>query len=187
MSNKNEKSSFRKGFSTIENPQTLPILIIRAYACVYMREKICKNKLYREKRIKTSKQNLTLRKNNKGRKEVKLKMAGMKSWLEKIKNRILKKDLDDDLLESKIQSEEIENKKLKENELPDLITPTNEEINEIQREEAMRVNEMYEVEKTKENKKLHTCSANSVTKDFVHFTDVPKRTNPSRKWAEMLV
>ena len=40
-------------------------------------------------------------------------MAGMKSWLEKIKNRILKKDLNNDLLESKIQSEEIKNKKLK--------------------------------------------------------------------------
>ena len=38
--------------------------------------------------------------------EVKLKMAGMKSWLEKIKNRILKKDSDGDLVKSKIQSEE---------------------------------------------------------------------------------
>ena len=63
-------------------------------------------------------------------------MAGMKSWLEKIKNRILKKDFDDDLLKSKIQSEE-------KKELPDLITPTSEEIKqekeEIQREEAIRV------------------------------------------------
>ena len=56
-------------------------------------------------------------------------MAGMKSWLEKIKNRILKKDLDDDLMKSKIQSEEnIPQEAVEKKELPDLITPTNEEI-----------------------------------------------------------
>ena len=71
-------------------------------------------------------------------------MAGMKSWLEKIKNRILKKDFDDDLLKSKIQSvEENPQEVVEKKELPDLITPTSEEIKqekeEIQREEAIRV------------------------------------------------
>lgn len=96
-------------------------------------------------------------------------MAGMKSWLEKIKNQILKKDLDDDLLESRIQSEykceivdeneivkELSNAIEEEKELPALITPTSEDIkqtsrkmqeekqNKIQREEAMRVNVRHE-------------------------------------------
>ena len=89
-------------------------------------------------------------------------MAGVKNWFEKIKNRILKKDFDEDLLESKIQSENkrdvtdenggrrrFSNLIDEKNELPDLITPTNNEINktscegkkenEIQREEAIRV------------------------------------------------
>lgn len=77
-------------------------------------------------------------------------MAGMKSWLEKIKNRILKKDSDGDLVKSKIQSEEkisqsqeVAKENLRKKELPDLITPTSEEIKQekekIQREEAIRV------------------------------------------------
>ena len=104
-------------------------------------------------------------------------MAGMKSWLEKIKNRILKKDLDDDLLESKIQREDENVKKeLKEKELPDLITPTNEEINEIQREGAIRLNEMHEREKMKKNPVAQIHCTKGIDKDFVHFTDVPKRT-----------
>lgn len=73
-------------------------------------------------------------------------MAGMKSWLEKIKNRILKKNLNDDLLKSKIQREKENAKEFaKEKELPDLITPTSEDINEIQREEAMKVKERHEM------------------------------------------
>lgn len=85
-------------------------------------------------------------------------MAGMKSWLEKIKNRILKKDSDGDLVKSKIQSEEkisqsqeVAKENLRKKELPDLITPTNEEIkqeiNEVQREEAIRVKENQKVNK----------------------------------------
>ena len=79
-------------------------------------------------------------------------MAGMKSWLEKIKNRILKKDLDDDLMKSKIQSEEkVPQEVVEKKELPDLITPTNEEIkqekDEIQREEAIRVKEILKMNK----------------------------------------
>ena len=79
-------------------------------------------------------------------------MAGMKSWLEKIKNRILKKDLDDDLMKSKIQSEEeVSQEVVEKKELPDLITPTNEEIkqekDEIQREEAIRVKEILKMNK----------------------------------------
>ena len=110
-------------------------------------------------------------------------MAGMKSWLEKIKNRILKKNLDDDLLKSKIQSEEkianeIANEILKENALPDLITPTSEDINEIQREEAIGLNEMHEceIEKIIESELAQTQSTKGIDKGFVHFTDVSKRT-----------
>ena len=106
-------------------------------------------------------------------------MAGMKSWLEKIKNRILKKDL----LKSKIQSEEkianeIANEILKENALPDLITPTSEDINEIQREEAIRLNEMHghKMKKIIKSEVAQMQSMKEIDKDFVHFTDVPKRT-----------
>ena len=118
-------------------------------------------------------------------------MAGMKSWLEKIKNRILKKDLDDDLLKSKIQSEEkIANGVANKKELPDLITPTSEKIeqtprrmqkeNDTQkpRKEAMKVSEMHgcESEKIIESKLAQTQNPKGIDKGFVHFTDVPKRT-----------
>lgn len=105
-------------------------------------------------------------------------MAGMKSWLEKIKSRILKKNLDDDLLKSKIQREnENANEFAKEKELPDLITPTNKEINEIQREEAIRLNQMYEREKIIKSESAQMQSTKGIERDFVHFTDVPKRTS----------
>lgn len=114
-------------------------------------------------------------------------MAGMKSWLEKIKNRILKKDLNDNLLESKIQSKEkIAKEVAKEKELPDLITPTSEEINkekdEIQREEAIRVKEMHEreinrVDVKKEFGELNRNNKKSSIETRPYWT---KRSNPNR-------
>ena len=112
-------------------------------------------------------------------------MAGMKSWLEKIKNRILKKDLDDDLLKSKIQSDE----KIKENELPDLITPTNEEINKTSRveqketenqktrgKEAMKVSDKMK-DFVKRNIEIAKESEFEVNIKNQHFKYVPKCRN----------
>jgi hypothetical protein len=108
---------------------------------------------------------------------VKLKMAGMKSWLEKIKNRILKKDLDDDLMKSKIQSEEnIPQEAVEKKELPDLITPTHENINasqkQIRREEAMRVN-------LNENE-IEFNNLNIKNRPEKDVPDGRKRSNPNR-------
>ena len=106
-----------------------------------------------------------------------LKMAGMKSWLEKIKNRILKKDLDDDLLKSKIQSvEESPQEVVEKKELPDLITPTNEEINEVQREEAIRVKEMHERKMNRESVK------STITKTSKTKIDNIKSSIETRPW-----
>ena len=109
-------------------------------------------------------------------------MAGMKSWLEKIKNRILKKDLDDDLTKSKIQSEENLREKLKEKTLPDLITPTNEEINEIQREEAIRVKEVYEreINRVSENSELDKNKMDNIKSSIETRPWWTKRSNPNR-------
>lgn len=104
-------------------------------------------------------------------------MAGMKSWLEKIKNRILKKDFDDDLLKSKIQSvEESPQKVVEKKELPDLITPTNEEINEVQREEAIRVKEMHERKMNRESVK------STITKTSKTKIDNIKSSIETRPW-----
>ena len=139
------------------------------------------------------KTNFGAKENKQNCEEVKLKMAGMKSWLEKFKNLMLKKDFDYELVKSKIQSDEeiaieIANECVKENELPDLNTPTSYDIElatrnkqkeiEIQnsRKEAMKVKEMHKIEKIKENKILQRLDMKSKNKGFIHFTDVPKRT-----------
>ena len=108
----------------------------------------------------------SLKKKNKTNEEVKLKMAEKKTWLMKFKSRISKLKL------HKPKSECKEN--LKQNKLPDLITPTHEKINasqkQIQREEAIRVN-------------LKDIEFNNLRIKDRPEKDVPdgrKRSNPNR-------
>ena len=106
---------------------------------------------------------LETRKTIKTNEEVKLKMAERKTWLMKFKSRISKLKLHKPKLKTKCEE------KIKQNKLPDLITPTHENINaiqkEIQREEAIRVKKI--------KWKLNTKSG--------HLTDVPRvRSNSNR-------
>ena len=91
-------------------------------------------------------------------------MADRKTWLMKFKSRISKLKL------HKPKSECKEN--LKQNKLPDLITPTHEKIKQIQREEAMRVN-LNENEIEFNNLNIKNCPEKDVP-------DGRKRSNPNR-------
>ena len=106
---------------------------------------------------------LETRKTIKTNEEVKLKMAERKTWLMKFKSRISKLKLHKPKLKTKCEE------KIKQNKLPDLITPTHENINaiqkEIQREEAIRVKKI--------KWKLNIKSG--------HLMDVPRvRSNSNR-------
>lgn len=95
-------------------------------------------------------------------------MAEKKTWLMKLKSRISKLKLHKPKSECK--------EKLKQKELPDLITPTHENINasqkQIQREEAIRVNlSENEIEFNNLNIKIRP------EKDV---PDGRKRSNPNR-------
>ena len=113
-------------------------------------------------------------------------MAGMKSWLNKIKNRILKRNLNDNLIKSKIQSDDKNaNEFAKEKELSDLITPINEMIdntsceekkeNEVckPRKEAMKVNKIL-------NGKM--LVNNTVNIKNQHFKPVPECRRNRNRW-----
>lgn len=91
-------------------------------------------------------------------------MAERKMWQMKFKSRISKLKL------HKPKSECKEN--LKQNKLPDLITPTHEKIKQIQREEAMRVN-LNENEIEFNNLNIKNCPEKDVP-------DGRKRSNPNR-------
>ena len=106
---------------------------------------------------------LETRKKIKTNEEVKLKMAERKTWLMKFKSRISKLKLNKPKLKTKCEE------KVRQNKLPDLITPTYENINaiqkKIQREEAIRVKQ-NKVEFNTENG---------------HLMDVPRvRSNSNR-------
>ncbi len=91
-------------------------------------------------------------------------MAERKTWLMKFKSRISKLKLHKPKIEFK--------EKLKQKELPDLITPTHEKIKQIQREEAIRVN-------LNENE-IEFNNLNIKNRPEKDVPDGRKRTNPNR-------
>ena len=78
-------------------------------------------------------------------------MAGKKKWLEKIKGLFWKPDFD----ESKFQCEENLKESLEDNELPDLITPTSEEIEKNNGEEAKKMDPKHENSMNDESTELN--------------------------------